>query len=209
VKPELNTIIFDYGAVIVKIDHNLTKQAFSNLGLSDIEGYFNKVKQDGLFGEFETGNIGEPEFFDRLQELFPKNIFRKDIIHAWNTMILHVPKENLNLLEQLSKKYDLFLMSNANPTHIDLIDQKLQNAYNVDGIQPYFIKAYFSYDVHMTKPDPAFFQLLIQENDLNVSTTLFIDDALPNIEAAQELGIQTIHFTEGADNLEAALNHLL
>ncbi|MBL4655245.1 MAG: HAD-IA family hydrolase, partial [Bacteroidia bacterium] len=74
---------------------------------------------------------------------------------------------------------------------------------------PYFIKAYFSYDVHMTKPDPAFFQLLIKDNELNVKTTLFVDDALPNIEAAKGLGLQTIHFTEGADNLETAVKYLI
>ncbi|MBL4715214.1 MAG: HAD-IA family hydrolase [Bacteroidia bacterium] len=124
-------------------------------------------------------------------------------------MILEVPKVNLDLLEQLSEKYDLYLMSNANPTHINLIDQKLQNAYDVDGIQPYFIKAYFSFDVNMTKPDPAYFQLLIQDNELNVKTTLFIDDALPNIEAAKGLGFHTIHFTEGADNLETAVKYLI
>lgn len=45
------------------------------------------------------------------------------------------------------------------------------------------------------KPDPAIFELLAQRHGLVAADTLFIDDLLANVQAAQALGWQAIHCT--------------
>ena len=47
----------------------------------------------------------------------------------------------------------------------------------------------------LIKPDPAIYELAISRFDLIPQETLFIDDRLDNIEAAQKLNFQTIHLT--------------
>ena len=47
----------------------------------------------------------------------------------------------------------------------------------------------------LIKPDPAIYELAISRFDLVPQETLFIDDRLDNIEAAQKLNFQTIHLT--------------
>ena len=47
----------------------------------------------------------------------------------------------------------------------------------------------------MIKPDPAIYELAISRFNLIPEETLFIDDRLDNIEAAQNLNFQTIHLT--------------
>ncbi|GIR65205.1 MAG: hydrolase [Pelagibacteraceae bacterium] len=47
----------------------------------------------------------------------------------------------------------------------------------------------------LIKPDPAIYELAISRFDLIPQETLFIDDRLDNIEAAQNLNFQTIHLT--------------
>ena len=47
----------------------------------------------------------------------------------------------------------------------------------------------------LIKPDPAIYELAISRFDLIPEETLFIDDRLDNIEAAQNLNFQTIHLT--------------
>ncbi len=47
----------------------------------------------------------------------------------------------------------------------------------------------------LIKPDPAIYELAISRFDLIPDETLFIDDRLDNIEAAQNLNFQTIHLT--------------
>ena len=48
----------------------------------------------------------------------------------------------------------------------------------------------------LIKPDPAIYELAISRFDLIPRETLFIDDRLDNIEAAQKLNFQTIHLTD-------------
>jgi len=51
-------------------------------------------------------------------------------------------------------------------------------------------------EVHMIKPDPAIFQLLLQRINLPASECLLVDDSAGNVEAARSLGFSTIHFTK-------------
>ena len=48
----------------------------------------------------------------------------------------------------------------------------------------------------LIKPDPAIYELAISRFDLIPEETLFIDDRIDNIEAAQKLKFQTIHLTD-------------
>jgi len=75
-----------------------------------------------------------------------------------------------------------------------------------------FIKVFdgglFSGDVKLGKPDPAIYQQLALAHQLVPQQTWFIDDHLPNVEAARVLGWQGLHLSEPqalADLLGAAL----
>ena len=46
----------------------------------------------------------------------------------------------------------------------------------------------------MIKPEPAIYVYLLQQYGLEASQTVFIDDTVVNLEAAAQLGIQTIQF---------------
>ncbi|MEO1749018.1 MAG: HAD-IA family hydrolase [Pseudomonadota bacterium] len=54
--------------------------------------------------------------------------------------------------------------------------------------------------VKLIKPDPAIYALHTQTHELAPSATLFIDDSLPNVEAARAFGWNAIHFV-GAEAL--------
>ncbi|WP_172120066.1 HAD family hydrolase [Actinomyces faecalis] len=57
---------------------------------------------------------------------------------------------------------------------------------------------------HETKPGRRIFEILLDRHGLAPERTLFVDDSLPNITAAQDLGLRTHHF-RGAGRLRAAL----
>ncbi len=50
----------------------------------------------------------------------------------------------------------------------------------------------------LAKPDLAIYELLIQRYELVPQETLFIDDSLINVQAAEMAGLQTIHFQSPA-----------
>jgi 2-haloacid dehalogenase len=57
------------------------------------------------------------------------------------------------------------------------------------------------------KPFADIYQILLDRYDVEPSTAVFIDDALPNVKGAEAVGIHAIHF-QSADQLRAALAQL-
>lgn len=53
----------------------------------------------------------------------------------------------------------------------------------------------WSYQLHMAKPDPAIYHHALKELGTQPEQTLFIDDKLVNVEAAQALGMKALEFT--------------
>ena len=79
--------------------------------------------------------------------------------------------------------------------------KKYKEFYNL------FDKVYYSHEIKLRKPDADIFRLVIKENNLSIKKTLFIDDNLRNIIAANKLSIQTIHF-KTPEKLENELKKL-
>ena len=56
-----------------------------------------------------------------------------------------------------------------------------------------FEKQYLSFEIGMRKPDKEIFELVLNENKLFASETLFIDDSIQHIEGAEKTGIAAYH----------------
>lgn len=54
----------------------------------------------------------------------------------------------------------------------------------------------WSYQLKMAKPDPAIYRYVLKELGTGAEETLFIDDRLVNVEAANALGMKGIVFTD-------------
>jgi 2-haloacid dehalogenase len=55
----------------------------------------------------------------------------------------------------------------------------------------------------LAKPDPAVFALALQRTGFVAERTVFIDDNMPNVEAARTLGLHTVHFANAAQCRDA------
>jgi putative hydrolase of the HAD superfamily len=75
---------------------------------------------------------------------------------------------------------------------------------------PRFDVLVWSYQLHMAKPDPAIYLHVLNELGARAEETLFLDDKLVNIQAAQALGFKAIQFSTieklRADLLAAGLD---
>jgi putative hydrolase of the HAD superfamily len=60
---------------------------------------------------------------------------------------------------------------------------------------PRFDVLIWSYQWHMAKPDPAIYRLCLDKLSVRPEETLFLDDKLLNVEAAQALGMKALQFT--------------
>ena len=114
-------------------------------------------------------------------------------------MLLDIPRERIEAIEKIKKHYKIFLMSNSNEIHYDLYVRDLQLRFGYNEFDELFNKSYFSFAEHLEKPNPRFFELILDHEHLLPEETLFIDDTAVNINVAKSLGIRTYHI--GRDEL--------
>jgi len=185
-------IIFDLGGVLLNVDYHKSKAAFEALGIKDFDAHFSQLSQSHLFDRFETGKISPAAFRHELKKESKIDCSDKDLDKAWNTMLLDFPIQRLQLLEKLSKKLPIYLFSNTNEIHIAQFKNKLSEWGIRERFEVAFTQIYYSFEFSHRKPDPKSFEILLAENNLNASQTLFIDDSPQHIEGAKKVGLQTI-----------------
>jgi len=190
-----DAIIFDLGGVIINLDYQLTIEAFKKMGIVNFEEMYTQAKQNNLFDDFETGKISSQHFINSLLPFLPSGTSANKVVHAWNAMILDFPKKRLELLDQLNSKYRVFLLSNTNDIHLQAVNRSLANTTD-RKLTSYFEKVYLSHEIKLRKPHKEIFELVCNEQNLNPTTTLFIDDTIGHINGANSIGLQGIHLID-------------
>lgn len=196
ISKNIKTVIFDLGGVLFDIDYKHTQQAFQQLGSNaDFSEVYSQQKQAGIFDDFEKGNISPEQFRSGLRKWLPETITDQQIDSAWNALLIGFPKEKVELLEGLKGRYNLYLLSNTNEIHLPVVLDMIDNAHSPGQLGKLFIKEYYSCRMGLRKPEKTIYEKVLLENNLEPSTTLFIDDIQQNIEGAESAGIQTLHCT--------------
>lgn len=185
-------IIFDLGGVLLNIDYQLTEQAFIQLGIKKFPEMYSQLKQSTLFDDFEKGIVSSAEFVEVLKKTADIDLSDKDIINAWNAMLLDFPLRRLQILQQLRIYHDLILLSNTNEIHEAAFNKIIETERGVSNLGTFFDKVYLSHRIGMRKPDAEVFERILNECSFMPEHTLFIDDSPQHIEGAKRLGIQTI-----------------
>jgi putative hydrolase of the HAD superfamily len=189
---KIKHIIFDLGGVILDIDENMAVHELEKRGvdLHLIEGEAFR----SIDNRFERGILTAASFRRKVKELvgLPK-LSDADFDYIWNAILLDIPRERIQALEEIKEHYHIFLMSNTNEIHYDLYVRDLQLRFGYKQFDDLFDKSYFSFDVHLLKPDPLFFEYILEQQGLKPQETLFIDDSPANIAVARQLGIHTYH----------------
>jgi HAD superfamily hydrolase (TIGR01509 family) len=188
----IKNIIFDLGGVLLNLDYQLTKQAFVRLGVKDYDTHFTQAEQVSLFDAFETGKISEQTFFIRLRDLVGIDFTEKQILTAWNAMLLDFPIERKSLLLNLKKKFNISLLSNTNETHIRAFTKTIQNDIGLDSLESLFHSVYYSNEIGFRKPTKEAFKHVLEQNDYIAEETLFLDDSAQHLEGAKKCGIHTV-----------------
>ncbi|HCM75123.1 MAG TPA: hypothetical protein DIS90_01980 [Cytophagales bacterium] len=190
---DFKNIIFDLGGVIINLDERKTVERFaqvSNLPLAKVQQH---ILSFDRYKHFEKGLISAEEFREALRSEWKVSASDDVIDECMNAMLLDIPQEGISLLESLQNSSRLFLLSNTNHIHYTCFNKILKETTGEDKLDIFFEKAYYSHMVKMRKPDREIFQLVLSENNLNASETLFLDDNLANLEGAHSVGINTFH----------------
>ena len=197
----IKAIIFDLGGVLIDVDMNrcfhnikalgvdvdsLTKTSSeSNAPVSTVcEG----VTISGALHEYQIGKIPTDKFITMIQQISTPGTTRQQVLDAWNSCLLTLPKYKLDFVKQLRNEgYATYLLSNTNDAHWKYI---LETSFP-EPAENYFDKLFLSQEMGLAKPDTEIYAEMLKQIGTPADECLFIDDSSANCKAAETLGIHT------------------
>lgn len=182
----IQNLIFDLGGVHYALAYGQTQTALTALqqpGSPELP--YALLAQAELFNQYERGELTTPDFRARLRSEFGLVATDQQLDQAWNRMLLHLIPTSVPLIQSLSQHYRVALLSNINELHYQAIAEECAPLFAA------FERCFFSYQIGLRKPEPAIFAHVLDDLGFDLTQTLFVDDSVHNIAAAQKLGLTT------------------
>lgn len=205
----VKNIILDLGGVIIDVSYEKAANAFKELGIKNFDALYSQKKQDHFFDNYEKGIIKDDDFRDEIRKNLPKQISDRQIDQAWNALLFSIPKARFDYLSEVKRNHRLFLLSNTNTIHVRAFTKIFEMDFGKNAFDNLFEKTYFSCFLKMRKPDAEIFNLVMNENNLDYSQTIFIDDSIQHVEGAKKAGLTSFHLDTANTRLEIFLSPLL
>jgi len=160
----------------VDLDYFLSRVCNDEWNIQQDAGRSIKVAEGELISKF-------PQYEEQIKLYYPNH--RK--------MIKEVFSESIDVLHELKKKnYASYALSNwSAETFVGMMDD-YPFLKNFDGFL-------ISGEVNLVKPSPKIYELAMLRFNLVSKETVFIDDKLENIRAAEKLGFNIIHLINPKD----------
>lgn len=180
----IKNLIFDFGDVFLNLDKAATAKELQKYRIKEFSRDMDLKNQ-----QYEKGLISSDAFVADYCNKFP-DLSPEGFTSSWNAILVDFPQYRLEFLQQLASegKYKLILLSNTNDLHIEWVKEQVSF---FEQFRSCFDAFYLSQEVNLRKPDPTIFEMVLKEQHLKPSETLFIDDTAENTEAAEKIGIRT------------------
>ncbi|MCU1275141.1 MAG: HAD-superfamily hydrolase, subfamily variant 3 [Bryobacterales bacterium] len=187
----IKTVIFDLGKVIIPFDFKRGYQ-----GLEQVCGYPaaeipRRLATTDLVQRFESGLVEPKDFVEQLSRVLDFRVDYDQFCQIWSSIFLPDPLIPESLLEGLSKRYRLLLLSNTNAIHFDMLEQSYP-------LLRHFHHLVLSYRVGAMKPSPAIFHEAIARAECRPDECFFTDDIAEYVAAAKREGIDAVQFESRA-----------
>lgn len=195
------------GGVVFRQNSEEAYRRFREAGL-DTDLYMGDYGQKDFFLDVEIGKISAEEFCEKMAEAAGReSVSWDEAQYCWLGFIRDVPVERLHNLLKLKEKYHVCLLSNTNPF---IMDFTRSEKFSTEGkpISFYFDTLFCSYEMKAYKPNLDIFQMALATDNMKADETIFIDDSLKNIKAAESLGIHSLHVEPDEDWIDR-LNSIL
>ncbi len=185
--------IFDMGGVVTNTSTAEIKIAeLLDINLDD----FKKLIKPH-FSDLTCGKITQKEFWNIISGKTGKQI-ETDL---WN-FFFH-PKLNdgtVKIISELKKKHRVICGTNTIENHY--LRHIERGDYTI------FDETYCSHKLGVEKPDPKFWKYILLSENEKPANTVFIDDKIENIKAAEQLNIKAYLFTDETELREKLKEYL-
>lgn len=199
-KGKRRSILWDVGGVLLSNgwDHLARGRAVRSFGLEP-DAFENRHQQ--VVKEFECGRISLDEYLDKTVFWEPRRFSRREFRDFMFSQSEAQPAA-IDLASRVARAGRVRMVT-ANNESLEL------NRYRIEsfGLDELFDSFFSSCYLGVRKPDSRFFSAVAGILGESVNECVFVDDREENVAAAQEAGLETIHFV-GIRELEQRLQAL-
>ena len=192
---DTETIIFDLGEVIIDLDSKRVIDQFQKYSDKSAEDIIRLISKSQDLIDYEVGKMTDVEFCQVVNELLSIELSQASFEAIWNSFLGIIKLDKLHLMLALKEKFNVLILSNTNAIHQSAFDRRVGEHIPSKTMADMVHTAYYSHELGLRKPDPHIYQKVIDLQNLNPAKTIFFDDRLENITAAQASGIQAIQVT--------------
>ena len=198
---KIKAIIFDYGNVLIEWDPRLIYNRYFPDDSEGMERFLKEVDFMGWNTHQDKGRTFKEGIAD-LSARFPQYAYLIQAYHDyWADSIGAAHWGTVEIMRQLKAKgYSLYGLSNWSTETFPFAREK----YDFFDL---FDDMVISGAVGYVKPEPEIYHIMLEKIDRPAQECLFIDDSLPNINQANTMGFNTIHFTS-SEQLKKELTQL-
>jgi putative hydrolase of the HAD superfamily len=202
---EIKAIVSDFGGVLTTpllnsfaaLQDDIGISAES-LGLAMWEGV--REGEDIPLFQLERGEISEDAFLERLSDGLETILGHRPQLHRFRHMFFDAldPNEEMIALMRELKASGLTMAMLTN--NVREWEPLWRSMLPVDEIFETIVDSAF---VGCRKPEARIYELTLERIGMPAEACLFIDDLNPNIEGAEAVGMQAVHFRDNAQAIEA------
>ncbi|WP_412061240.1 HAD family hydrolase [Rubrivirga sp. IMCC45206] len=189
--PRPSTVVFDLGAVLIDWDPRYAYRAMGGTE-AEIEHFLDHVATSEWNRQFDAGRPFADGIAERKRR-FPEHAEWLDAWWSrWPDMLGGPIDGTVEILRELKAAgVPLLALTNWSAETFPIARQRFEFLSWFDGIV-------VSGEVGLAKPDVLIFEHLMDRFELDPGDAVFVDDSVPNVEAADALGFHAIHFTDPA-----------
>ncbi len=184
---KIKAFFFDIGGVLVKVDSSESIQNLSEALGVDADQIQNGMTH-ALLTSYEKGHLSSNQFYEQLLINCGsnKNMSLSQFRTYWQD-VLFPHDESIAFLGRAVKDFSVWLLSNTNDFHYDILMQDFPFMKWVKG-------GTYSFMLGSMKPEPLIYEHAIKQCGFRPEEILFIDDLEVNVQAARDQGINVIHY---------------
>jgi len=198
----IKQIWFDFGNIFIPVHPQSTREALEKCGVQ-----MNEAQFDTLAQEFEKGEISSKEFFQALTMSCKFLQSSRCVKMGWDALLGEL-RDNTLFLKKLGQEYNICLVSNTNEAHIQTIKEQ-SGPFLWNNFMEKFDALFLSYEMGCRKPDPEYYDRVLDTMGALPEEVLFIDDTQANLDTAAEMGLHTWLFNIQEGDLEKELPAVL
>lgn len=190
----IKNVIFDLGKVLINNDPSeyLRKYGYDE---EKYQALLDAIWTDSLWGDMDIAKYESFKdiieiYVEKHKELEPE--LRRFFAEDWMELYVAYDDTVKFYNEVYEQGYDIYLLTNFSKDGYEYISNKFDFFKKAKG-------AVVSSHLKIAKPDIRIYQYLLDTYNLNPDECVFIDDSVANINAANELGIHGIVYTDIED----------